>query len=375
MMRRCWRVWGSRFWPGRQVARVDAAAREVVLEDGAAVGFDTLVLALGAEPIRLPLPGASLPGVLAYRTRADVTGMLAAAQAGGHAVVIGGGLLGLEAAAGLALRGMRVTVLHAVDRLMERQLDDEAARRLRAHLATRGVMALLQARTVAITGESCATGVRFDDGCKLAADLVVMAVGIRPRSGLAREAGLAVGRGILVDDAMRTSDDAIFAIGECAEHRGACCGLVAPALAQAEIAARAIGGEAVAYVADADAAALKVAGAPVWSGGEIDGADADEIVLSDPDGEYRRLRLRDDRLVGAILYGDVGDAGLYRGLIAGGRKLGAARAGLAFGAAFFCRRSWRERSEFFQRAAGVSQGFHVRGGGAADRTRLAGGAG
>jgi nitrite reductase (NADH) large subunit len=319
--------------PGCRALAIDRAAREVRMQDGAVLEYDRLVLALGAQPVRLSLPGADLPGVVTYRTLDDVQQMLRAAEAGGNAVVIGGGLLGLEAAAGLARRGMRVTVVHAVDRLMERQLDAGAADMLRARLDRMGVGAALSASTAAILGEGRVRGVALADGRTLPADLVVMAVGIRPEVALARTAGLAVGRGILVDDLMRTSDPAILAVGECAEHAGQCCGLVAPALAQAETAVHGILGGDTAYAAPVDAAALKVAGAPVWSAGSIDAEDS--IVLADVEaGEYRRLLLRDDRLVGAVLYGEVGDAPWYLGLMRGGLPLGALRVALPFGPAF-----------------------------------------
>jgi len=320
--------------PGLRATAIDRDARVVHTQDGSVLPYDKLVLALGATAVRLPMPGIDLPGVLAYRTREDVDAMLRAAQSGGAAVVIGGGLLGLEAAAGLARRGMRVTVLHAVDRLMERQLDPGAAARLRAHLQTLGVACLLAARSVRIDGTDRAAAVTLADGARIAADIVVLAVGIRPRVDLAREAMLEIGRGILVDDAMRSSDPAILAIGECAEHAGQCCGLVAPALAQAEIAARTLAGEVACYAPSADATALKVAGAPVFSAGEIEAADADPIVLDDPGGDYRRLLLRNDRLVGAILWGDTADAGFYRDLIERGAVLGTMRAALPFGRAF-----------------------------------------
>jgi nitrite reductase (NADH) large subunit len=313
---------------------IDRLGRSMTLSDGRSLDYDAAVLATGSDPFRLPLPGADLSGVLMYRTLADVQGMLRAAAAGGRAIVIGGGLLGLEAAVGLAKRGMDVTVLHAVDRLMERQLDTEAAARLRAHLQRTGIVSVLEARSVAVTGTARATGIALSDGTRIAADLVVMAVGIRPRVALAREAGLKVARGIVVDGAMRTSDPHIFAVGECAEVDGVCCGLVAPAFAQAETAARVILGEDASYVAESDATVLKVAGAPVWSAGEIDATDADSIVLDEPEGTYRRLLIRDDRLVGAILWGDTEDAAFYRNLIRRNHDVSLLRSELAFGAAF-----------------------------------------
>ncbi len=313
---------------------IDRQARRITLGDGRALEYDTAVLAIGSDPFRLPLPGAELPGVLMYRTLSDVLGMLRAAEAGGRAIVIGGGLLGLEAAVGLAKRGMKAMVLHGVSRLMERQLDDEAAARLRAHLERTGIITVLEAKTVSIDGVDRVEAVSLADGTRIPTDLVVMAVGIRPRVALAREAGLTVARGIVVDSSMRTSDPSIFAVGECAEVEGACCGLVAPAFAQAEIAARVLMGEEASYIAESDATVLKVAGAPVWSAGEIEAGDSDVIVLDDPEGPYRRLLLRGDRLVGAILWGDTDDAAFYRNLIRRNHDVSALRGELAFGAAF-----------------------------------------
>ncbi len=326
---------GVQYRPGTRVASVDRDSGQVLLESGEALAYDRLVLATGSGAVRLPLPGADLPGVLLYRTLADVRAMLAAAEAGGRAVVIGGGLLGLEAAAGLARRGMQVTVVHAVDRLMERQLDPGGAAHLARRLAGQGVSLALAASTRAITGTDRAEGVELADGRVLPADLVVMAVGIRPETGLARQAGLAVGRGILVDDAMRTSDPDILAVGECAEHRGLCCGLAAPALAQAAVAAATLLGRHEAYNPAEDSTALKVAGAAVWSAGEPVAADADSLVLDDGDlGHYRHLLLRDGRLVGAVLLGETGDAPWYLRLIRDGDDVSGLRHALPFGPAF-----------------------------------------
>ena len=315
--------------PGTRVEAIERDGRHVVLQSGERIAYDRLVLATGAQPVRLALPGADRPGVLMYRTLDDVQQMIAHAALGGDAVVIGGGLLGLEAAAGLARRGMRATVLHATARLMDRQLDAGAAALLERRLAGQGIAVVTQAKTVAIEADA----VLLADGRRIPARIVVMAVGIRPHAELARAAGLAVNRGVLVDDAMRTDDPAVWAIGECAEHDGQCVGLVAPSFAQAEVAAASILGQAARYVPVSDATALKVAGAGVWSAGEIDGADP--IVLDDAEtGQYRRLLVRDDRLVGAMLYGEVADAPWYLALIKDGRRIGAARASLPFGPAF-----------------------------------------
>ena len=315
--------------PDTRVVALDRPAKQAVLESGERLAYDQLVLATGAQAVRLPLPGADQPHVLMYRTLDDVQQMIAHAASGGDAVVIGGGLLGLEAAAGLVRRGMRPTVLHATPRLMDRQLDTGAAGLLKDRLASQGIAVITEAKTVAIEADA----VLLADGTRIPCRIVVMAVGIRPHAELARSAGLPVNRGVLVDDAMRTEDPAIWAIGECAEHAGQCVGLVAPSYAQAEVAAAGILGKDARYIPVSDATALKVAGAGVWSAGEIDGTDP--IVLSDAEsGQYRRLLVRDDRLVGAVLYGETTDAPWYLSLIKEGRPIGAARANLPFGPAF-----------------------------------------
>jgi nitrite reductase (NADH) large subunit len=319
----------ARHRPERRVVEIDRAHRRVMTDQGDVVAYDRLVLATGADAVRLPLPGADQPHVVLYRTRRDVAQMLAAAEKGGEAVVIGGGLLGLEAAAGLARRGMGVTVLHAVDRVMERQLDHAGAALLQRRLRDQSIEVETEARTEEIE----TAHVRLSDGRRLPADLVVMAVGIRPRVDLARAAGLAVGRGVVVDDNMRTSDPAILAVGECAEHRGACVGLVAPALTQADTAASTILETGRHYRPVADAAALKVAGAPVWSGGAID-AECESIVFEDGAHAYRRLLVSGGRLVGAVMVGDTTDSAWYHKLIADGVELGALRAALPFGPAY-----------------------------------------
>ena len=311
------------------ITAIDRAAREVVTAAGEHIAYDGLVLATGANPVRIPFPGADGAQVLTYRTVGDVQQMIAHAAQGGDAVVIGGGLLGLEAAVGIAFRGMSVTVLHASNRLMERQLDQGAADMLRQRLLGQGIAVITEAKTVAIEPGA----VLLADGTRVPARIVVMAVGIRPHTELARSAGLPVNRGILVDGAMRTEDPAIWAIGECSEHDGQTVGLVKPSFAQAEVAAASILGEEARYVPVSDATALKVAGAGVWSAGEIEGED--QIVLHDPEaGQYRRLLMRDDRLVGAVLYGEVGDAPWYLDLIKGGRPIGTQREDLVFGPAF-----------------------------------------
>ncbi len=323
---------GIAFRPSTPIAALDRAAVEAVTARGERIAYDRVVIATGSRAIRLPVPGADLPGVLTYRTLDDVRAMLRAARAGGAAVVVGAGLLGLEAAAGLARRGMTVTVLHPVEWPMERQLDAGAGGLLARRLGRSGIHFAMPAHLAAIEGEGCVAGVVLADGRRIPASIVVMAVGIRPDTALAAGAGLAVGRGIQVDAGMRSSDPGILAIGECAEVEGRTIGLVAPALAQAEIAAATLSGAPAHYAPRADAAALKVSGTAVWSAGDIAG---EGVTLCDAEEDrYRRLFLREDRLVGAVLYGDVADSGFYLNLIASGRRIGRHAAALALGPAF-----------------------------------------
>ncbi len=327
---------GVRFRPGVRVAALDRAGHAAVTAEGERVPYDRMVLATGSRAVRLPLPGAELPGVFPYRTLADVLGMVRAAAEARRAVVVGGGLLGLEAAACLAKRGLAVTVVHPLGWPMERQLCQRSGGLLAGWLRRGGIEFAMPAGTTAIEGSERVEGVRLTDGRLVAAEIVVLAVGVRPDASLAREAGLAVNRAAVVDDAMRTEDPNILAVGECAEHGGAVVGLVAPALAMAEVAAAVLAGEAGAYAPRADAAALKVSGVSVWSGGEVAPADAEAVTLHDPgSGHFRHLWVRGDRLVGAVLYGDAGDAGFYLDLISSGRLVsslgGPDRASLALG--------------------------------------------
>ncbi|MDE2517189.1 MAG: NAD(P)/FAD-dependent oxidoreductase [Rhodospirillales bacterium] len=322
---------------GEAIGVIDRKARLVRSVRGRVVPYDRLVLATGAEPIRLPLPGAALAGVVGFRDFADIAAMDRAAAQGGAAVVIGGGLLGLEAAWGLRRRGMEVTVLHLLPTLMERQLDGEAAALLADDLARRGIAVRTGATSRAILdhGTGAAGGVALEDGTVLQARLVVVAVGIRPRIDLARAAGIVCGRGIRVDDRLVTSDPAILAIGECAEHDGAVFGLLAPVLAMAAAAAGHLAGLPARFVPPQTGTRLKVSGIDMFSAGAFQPGEGDEsLTFRDrARGIYRRLVLRDDRLVGALLYGDAADAGYYQGLIDAAAPLGMLREGLIFGPA------------------------------------------
>lgn len=328
-----WEKQGVTLVYGRRAVRINRDSREVVLEDGTRLAYAKLVLATGSDPIRLPKPGMDLPGVVTFRDHDDVGAMLAAAGPATRAVVIGGGLLGIEAAYGLTATGTRVTLVHLMDRLMERQLDAEAAAMLKAALEARGITVLLGADTAAVTGDGCVEAVRLADGRELPCDIVVSAVGIRPNATLAREGGLATGRGIVVDDRLATSDPAIHAIGECAEHRGTCYGLVEPAYQQAAALACHLAGRSAAYEGTVLSTNLKVSGVPVFSAGDFLGEPGTEaITLRDPGlATYRKLVLRDGALVGAILFGETSDAFWYLDLIRSGQPLGRLRDAVIFG--------------------------------------------
>ncbi|RXF75660.1 NAD(P)/FAD-dependent oxidoreductase [Hansschlegelia zhihuaiae] len=328
---------GFRLLTGAEVRSLDRAEKRLTLRDGRVQAYDRLVLATGSEAIRLPLPGAHLAQVLTFRDRCDAMKLKALAGEGRRAVVIGGGLLGLEAAFGLAKLGSAVTVVHLMDRLMERQLDLKGAATLRRALEAKGIAFALSAQSAEILGETAVTGLRLSSGEVLLADMVVMACGVRPNVSLARAAGLEVGRGTLVDDAMRTSDPNVFAIGECAEHRGVVYGLVAPAYEHAAaLAAHLAGDGGGAYGGSLLSTNLKVSGVSVFSAGAVEAEEGDEtITLADPGhGHYRKFVVRDDRLVGAILVGEASDGLWYLDLIAGGEPLGGLRDDLAFGRSF-----------------------------------------
>ncbi|MEO1321384.1 MAG: nitrite reductase large subunit NirB [Pseudomonadota bacterium] len=323
---------------GHKVVEIDRAAKTVTSEPGEKAAYDKLLIATGSNPFIIPIPGHDLPGVLAYRDLDDVHKMLDAATAGGRAVVIGGGLLGLEAAAGLLAQGMDVTVLHLMPTLMERQLDPAAGYLLEKELSGRGIDIRTEANTKEILGDSKVEGVRLDDGTEIACDIVVMAVGIRPNAGLASEAGLEVGRGIKVDPTMRTSDPDVYSVGECIEFEGHCYGLVAPLYEQAKIAGATLcGADDQAFAHSETSTKLKVTGVDLFSAGDFaDGEDREEIVFRDASrGVYKRLILEGDKLVGAVLYGDTADGAWFFSKIKSGEPIEAgARDTLIFGPNF-----------------------------------------
>ena len=328
---------GITLYKGAKVTEVDRVQQTVTSDTGITMPYDDLVFATGSTPIIIPLPGHELDGVLTYRDLDDVDEMLKAAQGGGRAVVIGGGLLGLEAAAGLKLRGMEVTVLHLMPSLMERQLDPAAGYLLASAFAERGIDVITEAHTKEILGtDGRVSGVLLEDGRKIDASIVVMAVGIRPSITLADMIGLDVDRGIQVDDSMRTSDPFIYALGECVEHRGQSYGLVAPLYDMADVAARNLCGESAEYQGSVTATKLKVTGVDLYSAGDFaDQPGREEIVLRDAvAGVYKRLVLQDNRIVGAVLYGDTRDGAWYFDMLKKGVDISEMRDTLIFGQAY-----------------------------------------
>lgn len=331
-----WNDRGVTLLYGHQVTAVQPDIRRVRLAGGATLPYSRLVLATGSRPIRLSVPGMTLPGVLTFRDLGDVAAIRDAVAGGRRAVVIGGGLLGLEAAHGLVKAGASVTLVHLMDRLMERQLDARASALLRRAIEGRGVTVLTEAETARVDGRKRVESVVLKDGRVIEADIVVVAVGVLPNADLARAAALDVGRGIVVDDALQTSIVGIHAIGECAEHAGVCYGLVEPAYEQARVLARRLAGEDVRYGGTVTATNLKVSGVNVFSAGQFMGGDgSEEIVLSDPGlGTYKKLVLRDGRLTGAVLFGDTADGLWYLELMRAGASIEKFRDQLVFGRAF-----------------------------------------
>lgn len=333
-----YREHGITLHTGRKVVQIDRVKRVVRADDGTEAPYDRLLLATGSNPFMLPVPGKDLPGVIGYRDIADTEAMIEAARQHRHAVVIGGGLLGLEAANGLKQRGMDVTVVHIMPWLMERQLDETAGQLLQRSLEERGIRFEIGAQTEALLADE-ATGrvraVRFKDGRQLAADLVVMAAGIRPNTALAESAGLLCNRGIVVSDTLQTvTDPRIYAVGECAAHRGVAYGLVAPLFEQAKVCATHLAHFGIGrYTGSQTSTKLKVTGIDLFSAGDFMGGDGTEqIVLSDPfGGVYKKLVLKDDKLVGACLYGDTVDGSWYFKLLREGRSVADIRDRLMFG--------------------------------------------
>jgi nitrite reductase (NADH) large subunit len=328
-----WRDRGVTLKYGCVATGIDVGRRELKIANEESIGFSRLVLATGSTPLRLGVPGADLAGVHTFRDSRDVDLLLTLAAQRKRVVVVGGGLLGLEAAYGLAKAGAAVTLIHLMDRLMERQLDAPAAELLKSQVERKGIRVLLNANTARIHGETRVEGVELVDGGRIDADAVIFAAGIRPNVGLAKDAGIPVNRGIVVDDVLQTGAPGIFALGECAEHGGVCYGLVEPAYEQARVLAGHLAERTVSYGGSVVATNLKVSGVSVFSAGDFMGAEGSEaIVLSDAKGgAYKKLVISAGRLTGAVLVGDVADALWYLELIRTREPIAAIRRDMMFG--------------------------------------------
>jgi nitrite reductase (NADH) large subunit len=328
-----WRDRGVTLQYGCVATEIDLGRRELKIAGEESVAFSKLVLATGSAPLRLNVPGADLAGVHTFRDSRDVDLLLTLAARKKRVVVVGGGLLGLEAAYGLAKAGTPVTLIHLMDRLMERQLDAPAAGLLKTLVERKGIEVLLNANTARLHGENAVKGIELTDGRIIDADAVIFAAGIRPNVALARDAGIPVNRGIVVDDHLQTASANIFALGECAEHRGVCYGLVEPAYEQARVLAQHLAGNSASYSGSVVATNLKVSGVPVFSAGDFIAADgAETIVLNDVrHGTYKKLVIANGRLTGAVLVGDTADALWYLELIRTGEPIVKIRGEMMFG--------------------------------------------
>ncbi|WP_461481446.1 NAD(P)/FAD-dependent oxidoreductase [Porticoccus sp.] len=320
---------------GDPVVALDAAEREVVTASGWRQQFDRIVIATGSRPYIPAIHGNNLPGVMAFRTLDDIAIMQSFAEQGERALVVGGGLLGLEAAYGLNQLGLDVTVVHNSDTLMNRQLDRRAARLLQQSLEGRGIRILTGVRSAAVTGTERAGGLQLEDGRWLAGELIVFATGITPNVEVFDGSGLEINRGIVVDDQMRTSAAGIYALGECAEHNGITVGIVAPIWDQASVLTETLLGRPARYHPREHSTQLKVSGIDVFSAGNLKtDQHSRDILVSDPlAGVYRRLVIRDNRLQAALLFGDKSQCSQYEALIGSGQLLGAHENQLMFGAA------------------------------------------
>ena len=303
---------------GKEVVDIDRSARKVIASDGTEESYDRLLIATGSNPFIIPVPGHELEGVIGFRDIHDVDKMLESSKQNKHAVVIGGGLLGLEAANGLMQQGMKVTVLHLMDTLMERQLDSVAGNMLRRSLEERGLEILMQASTKEIKGDGRVESVLLEDGSEIAAELVVMAVGIRPNTALAEKVGIHCERGIVVNDTMQTFDPKIYAVGECVQHRGEVYGLVAPLFEMGKVCANHLAKMGISrYEGSMTSTKLKVTGIDLFSAGDFTGdEDSEELVFQDASrGVYRKLVVKDNKLMGAVMYGDTIDGTWYLDLM------------------------------------------------------------
>ena len=325
--------------PHKAVVRIERGLRKVIAQDGTVADYDRLLIATGSKPVIPDIPGTDLAGVIGFRDILDVNTMLAYAKSHKKAVVLGGGLLGLEAANGLLQRGMEVTVIHNNKVLLNRQMDCQAGKMLQAELEKRGLKFKMAAQTQALIADNNQhiSGVRFRDGSELLCDLCIMAIGVRPNMTLAKQAGLYCERGIVVNDTLQTYDPCVYAVGECIQHRGATFGLVAPLFEQAKVCANHLSAHGVAeYVTLPTATKLKVTGINLFSVGDFIGdTQCEHIRFTDPTlGIYKKLIIKNHKILGAVLYGDTGDGRWYQELMEQGESIGEIRQALIFGKAF-----------------------------------------
>lgn len=322
--------------PDKTVVGIERGLRRVIARDGTVADYDRLLIATGSKPVILDVPGHQLAGVVGFRDIFDVDTMLSYARRHRNAVVLGGGLLGLEAANGLLSRGMDVTVVHNNEVLLNRQMDPQAGRMLRMELERRGLNFKMAARVQALSAndQGHVSAVRFEDDSELACDLFVMAIGVRPNISLAKQAGLYCERGIVVNDTLQTYDPSVYAVGECIQHRGATFGLVAPLFEQAKVCANHLSAHGVAeYVTLPTATKLKVTGINLFSVGDFLGDEqCQSILFSDASqGVYKKLVIKGDKLRGAVLYGDTADGLWYQGLLEQQQDIAGLRENLIFG--------------------------------------------
>jgi nitrite reductase (NADH) large subunit len=320
---------------GKRINKIDRTKRVVIAEDGTSSEYDRLLIATGSTPFMLPIPGKDLEGVIGYRDIKDTNAMIDAAKVYKKAVVIGGGLLGLEAANGLKIQGMDVTVVHLQDWLLERQLDRTAGKMLQKSLEDKGLKFLMNQQSESVIGENGRVkALRFKDGSEIEADLLVMAVGIRPNFALAESSGIYCNRGIVVNDTMQTYDPRVYAVGECVAHRGISYGLVAPLFEMAKVCATHLANFGIGrYVGSVTSTKLKVTGVDLFSAGDFSGGEGtEEIVLHDAvGGIYKKLVIRDDKIIGSVLYGDTGDGSWYFQMLRDGKPIHEIRDHLMFG--------------------------------------------
>ncbi len=319
---------------GSRVTAIDRVKRQVLTEDGCSAPYDRLLLAIGAAAAIAPIPGNHLPGVFSYRDMSDVEELTRSSELGGEAVVIGGGLLGLEVAHGLRARGMGVTVVHRRAWPLDKQLDARGGVLLQKAMEDRGVRFLLGKESAEILGDTHVTGLRFTDDSEISADVLVMTIGIKPRIAIAQAAGLQCETGILVNDTLQTYDPRIYAVGECVQHRGQTYGLVAPLFEQAKVAANHLAEYGrMRYQGSVTSTKLKVTGIELFSAGDFMGGEGfEEVTLLDGNqGIYKKVILQDNKVVGGLLYGDTSIGPWLFQLMRDGTDVSAFRDNIVFG--------------------------------------------